>query len=233
MLSSVSRPRESTARRPPTRSGPHVGPSPMHRFEPRPPVVIGIVGGIAAGKSTVAALFEEAGLVRVDADAEARRATAAPSILAALAARFGPEVLRPDGQLDRAALARIVFRDRAEKADLEAITHPVIRAAILDRIARSHAEGRSVLLDAPLLLEGPLAGRCDAIVFVEASTETRRARAIARGWTEEEWRSRERSQLDLALKRAAARATIANDGDLDDTRRQVADFLARWPIADP
>ena len=200
----------------------------MHRFEPRPPVVIGIVGGIASGNSTGAALFAEAGLEPVDADTEARRVVEDPAIRSALRARFGATVATDDAGLDRAALARLVFTDPAARKDLEAITHPAIRARILAQIAAAHAAGRSVLLDAPLLLEGPLHERCDAIVFVEASESTRRARALARGWTAEEWQQRETSQLPLALKRASATATIRNDGALDDTRRQVEQFLAAW-----
>ncbi|MBI5853002.1 MAG: dephospho-CoA kinase [Planctomycetes bacterium] len=206
----------------------------MNRFEPRPPVVIGIVGGIASGKSTVAALFAEAGLETVDADQDARAVVEDPAILSALRARFGAAVVTDDASpdragLDRAALARLVFTDPAARKDLERITHPAIRARILARIAAAHAAGRSVLLDAPLLLEGPLHERCDAIVFVEASDSTRRTRALARGWTAEEWQQRETSQLPLALKRASATATIRNDGALDDTRRQVEQFLAAWP----
>lgn len=200
----------------------------MNRFEPRPPVVIGIVGGIASGKSTVAALFAEAGLETVDADAEAREVVADPAIRSALRARFGAAVVTGDAGLDRAALARLVFTDPAARTDLEAITHPAIRARILARIAAAHAAGRSVLLDAPLLLEGPLHERCDSIVFVEANRSTRRARALARGWTADEWQQRETSQLPLALKRASATASIRNDGALDDTRRQVEQFLAAW-----
>ncbi len=200
----------------------------MLRFEPHPAVVIGLVGGIAAGKSTVANLFAEAGLEHVDADVEARAVVEDPAVREAIRQRFGPRVFHADGGLDRAAVAHRVFGDDAARAALEAITHPAIRARIRARLASALAAGRSVLLDAALLLEGPLEDTCDAIVFVEAADEVRRARARARGWTEAEWRQREAAQLALSLKRARANATIRNDGDVSDTRRQVEQYLSRW-----
>ena len=205
----------------------------MHRFEPRPPLVIGVVGGIAAGKSTVARLLCEAGLVHVDADALAREVTSRPAVLAALVTRFGQGILGSDGALDRAALARLAFAEPDARAALEAITHPPIRAEIQTAIDAAIHAGRSVVLDAPLLLEGPLGDRCDAIVFVDASEATRLERARGRGWDEAEWRRREAAQLPTALKRARTSATIPNDGDLAETRRRIAALLAHWRIDDP
>ena len=232
MLSRSSRPRESTTALPLRLILPAVRHA-MDRFEPQPPVVIGIVGGIAAGKSTVAALFAAAGLEHVDADGIARALVDEPAIRTALRARFGAAVERDDGSLDRAALARLVFADAAARRDLESITHPQIRARILAQIEAAKAAGRSVLLDAPLLLEGPLHAHCDAVVFVDASDAVRRRRALARGWSEAEWQRREQNQLGLGLKRARANASIRNDADLDATRRAVEELLSTWRDCPP
>ncbi|MGE0141962.1 MAG: dephospho-CoA kinase [Planctomycetota bacterium] len=201
----------------------------MHRFEPARPLVIGIVGGIAAGKSTVAKLFAEAGLVHVDADAIARSIQSSAAMKRAIAAEFGAEILGPDGALDRAELARRVFADPLARAALEAIVHPPVRAEIRRQVEAARCAGRSVLLDVPLLLEGELGQLCDKVVFVAARDEVRKARAMQRaGWDESEWRRREANQLALSLKESRADATIPNDGDLAVTRHAVAMLLARW-----
>lgn len=200
---------------------PPPGPRP---FAPTPPVVLGLIGGIAAGKSAVAECFARHGLVRIDADQEARAAAAEPAVLAQIAAEFGPELV-VDGRLDRAAAARVVFADPAARTRFEAILHPRIRERILAALAAAKAAGRSALLDAPLLLEGGLVAWCDRVVFVEADAATRRARAAARGWADGEWERREAAQLPVAEKRARADFVVRNDGTLDDTARQVSEYL--------
>lgn len=194
-------------------------------FRPPTPVVIGILGGIAAGKSAVAGIFAEHGLRHVDADAHARLAIGAPEVQRAIAATW-PEAFTGD-QLDRGALARIVFADEAARRRLEALLHPAIRTRIAAELATARADGTSVLLDAPLLLEGGLIDQCDHVVFVQADTATRERRASARGWAIEELRRREAAQAPLSEKAQRAQHRIDNDGDLDATRQQVADLLDR------
>lgn len=193
-------------------------------FRPDPPVVIGLMGGIAAGKSAVAELFAARGLCHVDADAIGRAISAEPAVLAEVAAGFGPRAVRGD-QLDRAELARIVFADPPARARLEAILHPRIRARIRAELAAARTRGDSVLLDAPLLLEGGLIEFCDTSVFVDASLATRARRAASRGWAPDELPRREAAQAPLAEKRARAAHRIDNDGDLADTERQVEALL--------
>ena len=190
------------------------------------PVVIGLLGGIAAGKSTVAAEFAGRGFEVLDADREARVVTADPAIVRAIAQRFGAGVA-PDGQIDRKALAAKVFADPAARRDLEAITHPVVRARLTARLEAALSQGRSVVLDVPLLLEGGLIARCDVCVFVDATEATRRVRARARGWNDDELRRREQAQADLAVKRARCAHTITTNGSLDDVRTQVDALLLR------
>jgi dephospho-CoA kinase len=200
----------------------------MTPFRPAPPLVIGLVGGIASGKSAVAALFAAQGLCRIDADREARRVVDRPEVRAGLRARFGDSIFAADGSLDRAALGALVFADAEARRDLEALTHPAIRAAIAAALDAALAAGDSVLLDVPLLLEGGLVDRCDAVVFVDAPESLRAARVRARGWAEGELQRREAAQLPLAVKKARATASIENAGDLDRTRSQVVRLLAEW-----
>jgi len=207
---------------------PTENPPPAIRFRPVPPAVVGILGGIAAGKSAVAAAFAAHGLVHLDADRIAREVTAQPDVVAAIGRALGAEVLAADGSLDRAKVAARVFQDPEARRELEALTHPPVRRAILDALAAAKTNGDSVLLDVPLLLERGLIEECDAVAFVHASDATRRARAASRGWAADELDRRERAQASLAEKRARADVTIDNDGSLDAMRRQVAEFLQRW-----
>ena len=199
---------------------------PPEPFRPATPVVIGLVGGIAAGKSAVAARFADHGLVRIDADAVAREVSGHPDVVAAVGAALGPELVA-GGALDRPALAALVFRDAGARARLEAIVHPRVRARIEQDLAAALARGESVLLDVPLLLEHGLVERCDHVVFVDAAAATRQARAAARGWTADELQRREAAQAPLAAKRARADFVVDNDGDLATMARGVAAVLDR------
>lgn len=193
-------------------------------FQPATPVVIGIVGGIAAGKSTVAALFAARGLHHVDADAHARAVAAEPRIVQEIARRW-PAAMHGTS-VDRAALARIVFADPEQKRALEALLHPEIRARLLAEVSASRQAGTSVLLDVPLLFENGLVAVCDHVVFVHADPAVRAERAARRGWPPEELARREAAQLPLAEKAARASHRIDNDGDLAATTRQVDALLA-------
>jgi dephospho-CoA kinase len=169
-------------------------------------------------------MFGSHGLVLLDADEEAKVVAAEPDVQREVAAAFGPQVLAPGG-LDRAALAAIVFGDAQARKRLEAIMHPRIRARLLARLEQAKANGDSVLLDVPLLLEGGLIALCDEVVFVDAAPAVRAARAMERGWQQRELEQRQAAQAPLHEKRTRARHCIQNDGDLDETRRQVAALL--------
>jgi dephospho-CoA kinase len=187
--------------------------------------VIGLVGGIASGKSTVAALLaEERKALCLDADAIARRVLERPDVQRALARRF-PGARGPDGRMDRRKLARRVFSDRRALDDLERLTHPRIRAA-LERALR-RARERTVVIDAALLQETGADGLCDVVVYVACPARTRRRRARARGWTEAEHRAREARQWSCRRKRALADHTVWNGGDPGRTRREVRRMLQR------
>jgi len=189
-----------------------------------PRTVIGLVGGVASGKSTVAALIaEERSAVRVDADAIARRVLEKPDVSKALAQRF-PGAMGQDGRMDRQELARSVFQDREALDDLEKITHPHIRRSM--RAAIRRARTPYVVVEAALLQETGADDLCDAVVYVACPARVRRARARTnRGWTEDEWRARETRQWSCRRKRARAGFAVDNGDGLARTRREVRRVL--------
>ncbi len=201
--------------------------TPERMFEPDPPMTLGVAGGVASGKSTVARRLAARGLAHLDADAEARRVLENPATLAAIRARFGAAVFGPAGAVDRMAIAEIVFQDPSALRDLEAITHPAVRAALLDRMREAHAAGMSVVLDVPLLFEGGLSEHCDACIFADAPIELRVARARERGWGDDELVRREANQLDPDEKRARCRYIVDTSGSLSETHAQVDAVLAQ------
>ncbi len=188
-------------------------------------LVIGLVGGIASGKSTVARLWaEERGSVHMDADAIARKVLARPDVRAALNRRL-PGVGK-GGRIDRAMLTERVFRDRSALAALEEVTHPRIRRAIEGAIRR--ARSPYVLLDAALLQETGGDVLCDHVVYVACPARTRRGRTRrARGWTEGHHRAREARQWPCRRKRARADFAIDNSGPPARARRDVRRLIRR------
>ncbi len=190
--------------------------------------VLGLLGGVASGKSTVAALLAERGLLVLDADALAREVATQPEILAALARRFGPGVLDAAGRLDRPALARAAFADEQATADLNALVHPEVRRRLLAALAAE--PDRPVVLDVPLLLESPLAGRVTCWIFIDSSAGDRDERAAGRNWPEGERARREKRQADLAVKRSHADEVLENHGDIGDLEAEVDALLDRLGV---
>jgi dephospho-CoA kinase len=201
--------------------------------------VIGVLGGIASGKSRVAALLAGPGGEVLDADRLAREALTSPEGVARLREDFGPEVIGPDGAPDRAALAERVFSDPEARRRLEDWTHPVVRASIRERLAEARARGAlRVVLDVPLLLENDarhgLTALCDHLVFVDTPLEERDRRAVRdRHWKPGEVARREAAQLSLEEKRARADAVIDNSVPEDpDTGRTGADGALEMRVAE-
>ena len=198
-----------------------------------PAVVIGTIGGVASGKSTVAELFREEAarlwrgpsLEVVDADRIARELTAQPAIVDRIVDALGPRAQAEDGTLDRPAVANIVFNDTAMRDKLEAIVHPVVHEQIDARLAAARAEHRSVLLDVPLLLERGWDDSCDVLVFLDAADEVRERRARERGWQPGERLRRESAQTRVADKRARGDFTIPTDRTIDETRAAITQIL--------
>lgn len=192
-------------------------------------VRIGLTGPIACGKSTVAGwLGERPGVVVIDADVIAREVLEpGEPALDQVVARFGSDLLRPDGSLDRPALGRRVFADSAALRDLEAIVHPAVRPRIIaamDRAAVDSAD--AVVVEAIRLVEGGLAALCDEVWLVTCDPALQRARLVGRGSTEKDAEQRIGAQAGLA-QRVAPTATrvIDTSGSQAATRAEVNDAL--------
>lgn len=186
-------------------------------------LLIGLTGGMGAGKSTVARMLRERGAVVIDADAIAREVVEpGEPALARIAARFGEGVLDGD-RLDRGALAEVVFDDARALADLEAITHPTIAARVERRIADHRDTDRVVVLDHPLLVEQGRHAEVDVVVVVEAPVELRIERlAERRGVDEDDARARIARQTDDASRRAVADHVVVNDADQATLEQRVS-----------
>lgn len=196
-------------------------------------LLIGLTGGIGTGKSTVARMLAEKGARIISADALAREVVAkGEPALQLIAERFGPEVITPDGELDRARLARIVFSDAEARADLERIVHPRVRERLEAQIKALKAEGSAsvVVYDAPLLYEtGASLPMLSTVVVVYAPKEVQKRRLIEdRGMTPEEAERRIAAQLPTEGKARRADYVIDNSGDLAETRRQVDRLWEAW-----
>jgi dephospho-CoA kinase len=190
--------------------------------------VFGLTGGIGSGKSTVAARFRERGLAVVDADELARRAVEPGSDgLARVTARFGRDVLGPDGALDRRALARRVFEDQTARSDLNAIVHPRVRDLAQLRFAELARSGaRLACYEVPLLVEVGLTELLRPLVVVSVPLDVQIARTMARdAATEAEVRARLAAQLPLADKVELADLVIDASGSIEQTRARADDVL--------
>ncbi len=192
--------------------------------------VIGVIGGIACGKSFVAGLFKSLGAEVIDADRIGHEVLLETEVRDALVDRWGPEILEPGGGVRRAAVAERVFSKCPDgKGDLEfleGLVHPRIADRVRDRIASIARDrpGTVVVLDAALLIEAEWAGFCDKLVFVDVPREQRLARAKTRGWSEKEFEARESAQANLALKRKQADWVMDNSGSAEHTFAQVQQF---------
>jgi dephospho-CoA kinase len=179
-------------------------------------VRIGLTGPIGCGKSTVGGWLAARGANVIDADAEARAVTAAGQPAHdAILERFGDVLRGPDGTLDRAALARLVFSDAAALRDLEAIVHPAVRPRILAAIQAADAVGaRAVVIEAIKLVEGGLAALCDETWLVTCTPDEQRARLAGRGVAPDDAARRIAAQADIAARLAAAATrTVDTGGD--------------------
>jgi dephospho-CoA kinase len=200
-------------------------------------LMVGLTGGIGAGKSEVTRCLADLGAVVVDADRLAREVVepGTPG-LAEVVAAFGRQVLGPDGALDRPTLGRLVFADEAARRRLEAIVHPRVRERTAALVAAAPPDA-VVVNDVPLLVEAGLAGGYDLVVVVLAPRRERLRRLVeVRGMAEAEASSRIAAQADDARRRAVADVVIVNDGTRAELRERVAqvwrDRLAPY-AADP
>ena len=194
--------------------------------------MIGVLGGIAAGKSEVSRAFAGDGGIVIDADDLAHEALQAAAVVAWVRDRIGAAAI-VDGHVDRAAVAERVFGAPVLRRELERLVHPLVGDSIRSQLDRARAQRvPRVALDVPLLLENDaehqLVRECDVLVFVEADARVRAERAARRrGWTPQQLSQREATQLPLEQKRARAEFVVVNDGDLDQLRAAAARALVQ------
>ena len=186
-------------------------------------VRVALTGGIATGKSYCLSRFASLGAAVIDADRLARDAVASGSrALDAIVARFGSSMLRADGTLDRSALARVVFSDRAARADLEAIVHPEVYRRIGEWLATLPSGTRIAIADIPLLFETGHTHDFDRVVVVACEPGEQLRRLMSRdGLTEQDARARLDAQWPIAEKEARADYVIRTDGSVSDTDAEV------------
>lgn len=183
---------------------------------------VGLTGGVASGKSTVSAILAELGAVVIDADALAREVVerGTPG-LAAVVAEFGPELLTPEGDLDRPAMGRLVFGDEPARRRLESIVHPLVFERIVALEERAGANDL-VVHDIPLLAESGRADTFDAVIVVDVPPALQLDRMVSdRGWTREDAESRIAAQAAREDRLALATHVIDNSGTPDELRDRV------------
>lgn len=192
-------------------------------------LVIGLTGGIGSGKSTVSALLAAKGAVVIDADAIVRdvQRPGTPTF-DAMVERFGPGIVADDGTLDRAAVADVVFNDADALADLNAIVHPAVGAAIMERMETLAVTDHVVILDVPLLVESASAYPVAGLLVVDIDPELAVERLVEhRGMRADDVRARMTRQASRAERRARADFVIDNSGSLANLEGQV-DEAWRW-----
>ncbi|MGP9032784.1 MULTISPECIES: dephospho-CoA kinase [Glutamicibacter] len=184
---------------------------------------VGLTGGVASGKSAVAAKLASLGAVVIDADALARQVVepGTPG-LAAIKDTFGEGILLPDGSLDRPALGAIVFSDAAQRAKLNEIVHPLVREQA-EALREAAAPGALVVEDIPLLVESGQADRFDAVIVVQAPHDERIRRMVQdRGWSRDDAEARMAAQATDEQRAAVADYLLDNSGSLEELEAQVA-----------
>jgi dephospho-CoA kinase len=190
-------------------------------------VLLGLTGGIGAGKSTALAAFARLGCPTLSSDAIVHALYLEPEVRAAVVEHFGPGVLGDDGEVDRAALGARVFADQADRRWLEQLLHPRVDAALERWRGEQEAAQPGALLvhEVPLLYEAGVGDRYDAVVLITAPAELRSAR------TPKQFEQRSATQLPEADKAARADYVYVNDGTPDQLERWVADLVTRLRAA--
>jgi dephospho-CoA kinase len=189
-------------------------------------LLVGLTGGLGAGKSTVARMLADRGAILVDADELARRALEPGSrAYQQVSDLFGDEVVTASGELDRAAIAATVFSDPERRRALESIVHPEVFRLLAETVEARRGTDDIIVFDAPLIVETGFHDACDVVVVVTALEEERVARAtLERGMTADQARARIGAQIGDAEREAVADVVIRNDGDLAQLEARVDDL---------
>ena len=195
----------------------------MRKPEKKP--VIGILGGIGSGKSTVANQFAKLGCKVIDADAIAHELLERADVIKKVKASFGQAILNPQGKIDRSKLAKIVFGDSTKISVLNEIIHPLVlaRTEALIKEYNGQNEVKAIVLDMPLLMEVGWEKRCDRLIFVDCRADLRLKRAEKMGiFSEEALKIRENLQISLDKKKHIADNIVDNNSDLSGLSKQIA-----------
>jgi dephospho-CoA kinase len=192
--------------------------------------VVGILGGIGSGKSSVVRHVKDLRLSIIDADQIGHQLLANQSIAEEIRRHFGNEVFDDQGQVSRARLAQLVFGPKAgseaNRRTLESILHPAIHQTIQDRINTTSHEVDVIIVDAALLLEAGWGDSCDRLVFIDTPADLRAERVIRdRGWPQGELQKREQAQWPVDRKRQAADYVIDNSGDIHSAAANLSQVL--------
>jgi dephospho-CoA kinase len=200
--------------------------------DPKP--VLGLIGGIGAGKSTVAMALARHGGRLVAADPIGHEALEQPDLRARILDVWGGrDILTPQGTIDRKKLGRIVFPSPVERSRLEHLVHPYIEERIREEVAKAQADpaARFVILDAAIMLEARWADVCDKLIYVDAPRDIRLVRVrTQRGWTDRDLANREAVQMPTDKKKERADAVIDNGGPPEATTAQVAELVKKWEL---
>lgn len=194
-------------------------------------ITIGLIGGVASGKSAVAQRLAANGAVILDADRAGHLVLHEPAVIERLVARWGAQILNEQGEINRSAVAKIVFaaKGEAERQFLNSVTHPRIAARLevqLNELRQANCP--AAVLDAALLLEAGWDRLCDQIVFVDVPQEQRLDRARSRGWDAGELARREATQLPLEEKKRRATVCLDNSGSLIELQSSVDELAEKW-----
>jgi dephospho-CoA kinase len=199
--------------------------------------IVGLVGGVASGKSLAAKVLVEMGAVHLDADRTGHAVLAEDDeVQQVLINRWGNAILDGEGRVDRSAVAKRVFAKSstgtAERKFLEDLLHPRIRERLNKERDRAVTTGKpAIVLDAPLLLEADWGSLCDVILMIDSTRDLRLKRALNRGWSETEFDQREAAQWPPEKKRSFADAVVTNGGTPNDLRLAIADFWAKYIVS--
>jgi len=194
-------------------------------------LVVGLTGGIASGKSTVANMFKEMGIEVIDADIEARKAVEiGEAAYEQIVTYFGEGILNDDHTINRSKLAEIIFNDSVKRQKLNEIVHPDVRRRMNEKKEATILRGdQVVVLDIPLLFESGLKHMVDVVLLVYVEKDVQLQRLMDRNLlTKEEALARIQSQMPIEDKRKLADKVINNNGTIDDTKKQLIELLADW-----
>ena len=190
--------------------------------------IIGILGGIGSGKSTVAAEFAKLGCKVIDADKIAHELLDEPSVKEKVVGLFGRSILNPEGKIDRGKLAEVVFADADKLSLINEIIHPLVLQRVRELIKQYDCQNqvKAIVLDMPLLVEVGWDKRCDKLIFVDCEQKLRLDRAKKLGFDKNQVKIRENFQISLDNKANVADNTINNNSDFSALAKQVTDIFS-------